>query len=308
MRGHSSFNNAQSKGFTIVELLIVVVVIAILAAITIVAFRGIQDQAKASALKSDLTNAAKALELAKIQSGTDTYPTGFPSSVKTSNGAILSLSEETNAYCVNAELPGSTLKHFYSLTSKTIETGVCPGNIVSGSEIGTTPTLINDVTFSALGSGAQQWGIGIGGSASATASVRAGTASDPFPNRPVLRVSNTANSATTWLYIRGPVNLAGITSGSTYSSSFYVRLASGTVGGAIYSFGVMSGSATNASLAQASGAITPTSDWRQAQRSGIVAAQNGVTGTALYQSLNIGDAKTNNFVLEFQGFELRLAN
>lgn len=50
-------------GFTIVELLIVIVVIAILAAITIVAYNGIQSRARETSLRSDLTNIAKQLEL-----------------------------------------------------------------------------------------------------------------------------------------------------------------------------------------------------------------------------------------------------
>ena len=49
----------RRRGFTIVELLIVVVVIAILAAITIVAYNGINDRAKASAASSAVQQAVK---------------------------------------------------------------------------------------------------------------------------------------------------------------------------------------------------------------------------------------------------------
>ena len=52
----------SQKGFTIVELLIVIVVIAILAAISIVAYVGIQNNARASERQSDATNIAKVAE------------------------------------------------------------------------------------------------------------------------------------------------------------------------------------------------------------------------------------------------------
>ena len=48
-------NRKQWRGFTIVEVLIVVVVIAILAAVTVVAYNGITASAKESALRSDLS-------------------------------------------------------------------------------------------------------------------------------------------------------------------------------------------------------------------------------------------------------------
>ncbi len=51
------------KGFTIVELLIVIVVIGVLAAISIVAYNGIQQTARDAQRKSDIANIVKALEL-----------------------------------------------------------------------------------------------------------------------------------------------------------------------------------------------------------------------------------------------------
>ena len=53
----------QLKAFTIVELLIVIVVIGILAAITIVSFGGITSQANVAAVKSDLDSNSRKLQL-----------------------------------------------------------------------------------------------------------------------------------------------------------------------------------------------------------------------------------------------------
>lgn len=62
------------RGFTIVELLIVIVVIAILAAITVVAYTGVQNQANDAAVRSDLANIAKQYEIYKVEN--DLYPYG----------------------------------------------------------------------------------------------------------------------------------------------------------------------------------------------------------------------------------------
>jgi general secretion pathway protein G len=63
----------RQTGFTIVELLIVIVVIGILAAISIVAYNGVQAKARDSQRISDLKSIVKALEAYKVNNGT--YPT-----------------------------------------------------------------------------------------------------------------------------------------------------------------------------------------------------------------------------------------
>lgn len=60
---------AKQKGFTIVELLIVIVVIGILAAITIVAYNGIQARAQTSKINTDLTEISKAIQAARLSTG-----------------------------------------------------------------------------------------------------------------------------------------------------------------------------------------------------------------------------------------------
>jgi len=56
---------SRGNGFTIVELLIVIVVIAILAAITVVAYNGIADRSRQSKIKQDMASLQKAIMVAR---------------------------------------------------------------------------------------------------------------------------------------------------------------------------------------------------------------------------------------------------
>ena len=62
----SSNKPIYQNGFTIVELLVVIVVIGILAAITIVSYNGISQRAIVVSLQSDLSNSSQQLKVFQV--------------------------------------------------------------------------------------------------------------------------------------------------------------------------------------------------------------------------------------------------
>jgi prepilin-type N-terminal cleavage/methylation domain-containing protein len=87
-------------GFTIVELLIVIVVIAILAAITIVAYNGIQNRARISAVSSGLSQANKKLLSFAVDGN------GYPADLATIG--VNDTSDVTYQYSVNNSVNPAT--------------------------------------------------------------------------------------------------------------------------------------------------------------------------------------------------------
>lgn len=85
----------QHQAFTIVELLIVIVVIAILAAISVVAYNGVQQRAKASAIASDLRALDKGFRMFAADQGQGTWwvDNNFTG---TSNPTVSSIVNATN--------------------------------------------------------------------------------------------------------------------------------------------------------------------------------------------------------------------
>lgn len=93
----------MQSGFTIVELLIVIVIIGILAAITIVAYGSMQNRAYDTTVQGDLTSFAKKIEIVKVDSGT--YPTTLTSAMgfSFSKGAYgLDAQSRNVRYCYNS--------------------------------------------------------------------------------------------------------------------------------------------------------------------------------------------------------------
>jgi len=118
----------REKGFTIVELLIVIVVIGILAAIVIVAYNGVQHMATESSVKSDLNSAAKAMGVASVDTGA--YPDVLPTAVKASPGVKLELIKRTGGYTGLSNVQTGVL--FQTICQQLVSEGFGTGTNMGG--------------------------------------------------------------------------------------------------------------------------------------------------------------------------------
>jgi general secretion pathway protein G len=139
----------EQRGFTVVELLVVIVVIGILAAIIIVSYTGITGRANAVALQSDLTNASQQLKIYQTTNGI--YPNAIDCSVtpaisticlKSSGNDIYNSIKVNNnvspqTFCLSANNGGSK---YYTTDSASPTTGTCVSSCLdilnSGSSTG----------------------------------------------------------------------------------------------------------------------------------------------------------------------------
>lgn len=126
---------SMKPGFTIVELLIVVVVIAILAAITIVSYNGISNRATAASAQSSAATALKKVATYAIDN--NEY---FPASLTVLNSLGLvnsgdlryqyTSSAPFKTYCLTATV--KTQSYYVSDTQQSPISGTCPGHNASG--------------------------------------------------------------------------------------------------------------------------------------------------------------------------------
>lgn len=88
----------RDRGFTLVELLIVIVILGVLSTVAVFAVRGISDRGTASACQADYKVLETATEAYIAQTGTATMPANFESLLRT-NGF---LREESSKYDIVA--------------------------------------------------------------------------------------------------------------------------------------------------------------------------------------------------------------
>lgn len=124
-RSYRNLNLSSTRGFTIVELVIVVIVIGVLAGIVTVAYRGATASAQEAALKSDLK--AASAELTRQLTYSNAYPDtaeGLPGSNET---VYVYSKKKADQFCLSATWQGAANgKTFHITHEDMVREGECP--------------------------------------------------------------------------------------------------------------------------------------------------------------------------------------
>lgn len=135
----------RRTGFTIVELLIVIVVIGILAAITIVAYNGIQARARTASIQASLSQDAQTLQNYATQNS-DSFPAdqtaATAAGVKSSTGDTLTYNYTSSpvGYCL--QIVNGTINYYVTNTNTSATSGTCPSGSAINTAAGSTPLAV----------------------------------------------------------------------------------------------------------------------------------------------------------------------
>lgn len=220
----------SSGGFTIVELLVVIVIIGILAAVVIIGYNGITQRATVTMISSDLSNAGDRLKLDQVD-----LNGAFPVTAAASNAGrgLQASSNDTYQYSVNNSTnPGTfcltvtngATSYFTTQDSTAPTVGACPGHAVGG-----PPNITNLMPNPGLEVDVSNWTIPNGSTiARDTATFHSGGAS--------LKVTMPASTSTLVGsgYIMGGTAVPSILAANTaYTFSAWVYVPAATTTGII---------------------------------------------------------------------------
>lgn len=263
MTGATSFGPQSQRGFTIVELLIVVIVIAILAAITLVAFSNVTNRAKASAAASAAQQAAKKVAI-YMTTNADQVPIDLATAgVTDQNGTSYQFRTDATTspqkYCITATSNG--VSSFINNTDQTSpKAGACPGHGVDGGS--TVTNLFPDPSLT----GAIAYWNSFGTSGAGTRSTPTdGGAQGPSYARLRVTTAPTGGSLGTGTNITQPA-----VAGQSYSFSGYVRTSWVTSSAASILF--VDGVGGNLPSVNGSSTAIPAGTWTRVTVTGVAPA------------------------------------
>jgi len=221
-RRHQSLTSNQ-RGFTIVELLIVVVVIAILAAITIVSYNGISNRAKQSAAQSAAEQVGKKLATyAAVKS--DSFPDEItdPELGLASGSSTYQYwhSTDMKSYCVTATTSG--ISYYVSNISGTPVSGACNGHAADDGVVITN--YVPNPTF-ASGTGGAFASTSLSQTSTNTAPTTGGPTNGPFMRRAYNSASSGFAGGADIISVGGPYSGGLVLANPTqvFSASAWVR-------------------------------------------------------------------------------------
>jgi prepilin-type N-terminal cleavage/methylation domain-containing protein len=209
----------NQSGFTIVELLIVVVVIAILAAITIVSYNGIQNRAKQSTAQSAASQGAKKINLWLVDNPNQS-PTAaqFNNLVGTSNAGQYQYTAGSNGeFCVTAT--NGSFSYYVSNAQSSPKSGACQGHGANG--IASITNLATNPSFETSIANTNANAVTV---ANDTSWSQSGSSS--------IKLTPSTSATDTFMSLGGDIGglRLGMEAGKTYTVSAIVRLASSQTG------------------------------------------------------------------------------